>query len=546
MRCLTAVFVVLLFLPLSSAAQESASSADEFNRAVFFGRKFAVMGDHASAVDHYSKAAELRPDDPAVLYNLGVVLARAGRYSDAQVKVDRYLELHPTGAEQPLVAKLQLELEFQRELQKRRQSDQEYADLFNRARFLYGRGELVEALAEFERAARLRPADPAAAFNLGLVFEKQGDFAAAIERFRRYSALETDAEARSEVAERIFTLERELEDTKTKIVCSFCGRKLPAGATWCERCWHGPYDGHSAWNTRSCAAGASATRATYYSDGRFNRNDILACLTPEATLRESLRYSPALQRAIQNARRAEGWTYSGEVLQGWADKQGNQIRFAQGARYLERVTSSPAGDVLTYEAHEGADGVWLLDREDLVIDAQRYTNRYSFDADGRIAQQRVEYQNSAACNHLIAAIGDFSYQDGRLAGVALRGGYEGFAAEGLPKTGWQAKVDYAYDDRGRLSSEELSVTSFTKTYMQKPVGHLRDDIERLYPSLRIKRPLENLARSGDLCASSGSAALSNPVDLRPFYAMSPNLAIAMPNGVTRAVVTFTYPAGEQR
>jgi len=91
-----------------------------------------------------------------------------------------------------------------------------------------------------------------------------------------------------------------------------------------------------------------------------------------------------------------------------------------------------------------------------------------------------------------------------------------------------------------MTSEELNVTSQTKTYMQKPQGELRDEISRIYPSMRVKKPIETLPRTGDICAASGTTLLSNPIDLRPFYAMSPNLQLALPNGVTKAVVTVTY------
>ncbi|HEV3486705.1 MAG TPA: hypothetical protein VG106_14935, partial [Vicinamibacterales bacterium] len=74
------------------------------------------------------------------------------------------------------------------------------------------------------------------------------------------------------------------------------------------------------------------------------------------------------------------------------------------------------------------------------------------------------------------------------------------------------------------------------------VGALRDEINRLNPGMRVNRPLENVQRTGDVCAVSAGTLLSNPIDLRPFYVMSPNLAMAMQNGVTRAVVTFTYPS----
>ena len=136
---------------------------------------------------------------------------------------------------------------------------------------------------------------------------------------------------------------------------------------------------------------------------------------------------------------------------------------------------------------------------------------------------------------------DFAYANDVLASVNIHGGVEGFPAEGKPKTDWSAAVSYSYDDKGRVAKEELAVTSFTKTYEQRPVGALRDDVSRLYPSMRAKRPIENVNRFGDLCATSGTLNLGNAVDLRPFYVMSPNLGIALQNGINKAVVTFTYP-----
>lgn len=537
-------YLLIALLALGALAQEppAPSTEDEFTKAVFFGKKFAEMGEYASAYDNLAKADALKPDQSAVVYNMAVVLARAGRYVDAQVAVERYLRLFPAGPEKPLITKLQLELDFQRELQKKRQADQEYSDLFNRARFVYGRGELAEALRLFRQAEELRSNDPAAVFNQALVLEKQGELATAIERYRRYAQLETDVEKKSSIDEHVYSLQRELDDMRTKIICSFCGHKLPVGTTWCHRCWHGPYLVKSpVWNTRPCVEGASATRATYFSDERFNRNDILPCLHRGGTLLESLRYTPSRQRTIQDARRAEGWTYMGDVLQNWSDRQGNQIRYTQGSDYLEKVTSTTGGEILTYVAHPGGEGFWLLDREDLIVDAQRYTNRYTYDASGRIAQQQVEYQNTAACNHLVAMTAEYQYANDAVSAVVIKGGYEGFPAEGAPKTEWNAAVGYTYDDKGRVAREELSLASFNKMYQQRPHGALRDEIGRLYAGMRVKKPVENVHRIGDVCATSGTMLLSNQIDLRPFYVLSPNLAIALQNGVTRAVVTFTYP-----
>jgi hypothetical protein len=124
--------------------------------------------------------------------------------------------------------------------------------------------------------------------------------------------------------------------------------------------------------------------------------------------------------------------------------------------------------------------------------------------------------------------------------VALKGGYEGFPAEGAPKTEWEATIGYTYDTNHRIEREELLVRSLAKTYMQKPDGALRDEVNRIYAGMRVKRPIESVQRIGDVCATAGSALLTNPIDLRPFYALLPNLAMQLPNGVTRAVVTVTY------
>lgn len=532
--------LVVLLLTFGAWAQEPPQPAvaveDEYTRAVYFGKKFAEIADYSSAYEHYAKANALKPDQPAVLYNMAVVLARAGRYLESRVQSERYLRLYPDGAEKSLITRLHHDLEFQRELQKKRQADQEYADVFNRAKFVYGRGELEDALRLFRQAEQLRPSDAATVFNQAVVLEKQGQYEKAIERFRRYVELETDPEKESGIDERVFALQREVDDQQTKIVCSFCGHKLPADAAWCERCWHGPYLVKSpVWNSRPCTAGASATRATYYSGDRFDRNEVLPCLWKNGTMLESLRYSAARQQEIRNARKAEGWTYAGDVIQGNED-----VRFVQGPASLEKVVSSTGGEILTYVAHPEGEGVWLLDREELVIDATRYTTQYAYDSAGRIAKQQVQYQNTAACNHLIGMTADYAYQNDALASVALKGGYDGFPAEGAPKTEWAATIGYTYDAQGRVAREELAVTSLAKMYMQKPDGALRDEIGRIYAGMRVKRPIENVQRVGDVCAVSGSTILSNAIDLRPFYALSPNLAMQVPNGVTRAVVTFTY------
>ena len=528
----------------SLVAQETSvapNGADEFARAVYFGKSFFGMKDYVSAYDQFVRADAMQPDQSAILYNMALLLAKTGRFSEAQVKVDRYVQLYPEGAEKQLVSQLQLTLEFQRELQKKRQVDQEYSDLFTKGRFLYGRNDLDAALKLFQEAEQRRSSEPAAIFDQAVIHEKLGDFTKAAERYRRYLELESDAEAKGAIDQHVVALESEIEDMRTKIVCSFCGHRLASGATWCHRCWHGPYLTTSAnWNSRPCVDGATATRSTFFNGDRFNRNESLPCLF-NGPMAEALRYSPARQKAIQKTRKAEGWTYVGEVIQGWRNRDGSEIRYAQGTDYLEKIDSSSGGEILNFNAHRAGDG-WLLDREDWIIDNQRYTSRFTFDADNRIAQQQVEYQNSAACNHLITTSADYLWESGKLAGATIKGGYDGFVSEGSPRTEWQVAIVNSFDESGRVAKEDLTVTSFSKTYMTKPVGPEREQVKAMYPAMRVKRPLPDLLQTGDLCGVSGGRYIANFIDLRPFYAISPNLNLVLPNGVTRATVTLAYPS----
>src|SRR4051794_22469219 len=532
--------------PASAPAPQPAAAAamppsEEFVKAVYFGKKFADRKDYAEAYQSYAKADSLQPDVPGVLYNMGVLLARTGRFSEAQSKVDRYNQLFPNGAEKALVAKLQLDLEFEREVQKKRQADEEYTGIFTRGRFLYGKGDLAAALKLFQDAEQQRPTDPAAVFNQGMVYEKLGDLPKASERFHRYEELEPDANAKSSIDQRILGIESEMSDMKTKIVCPFCGWRLPIGAIWCPHCWHGPYlTSQSPWSSRPCGDGATATRATYYADNRFAKNDSLPCLF-NGTMLDALRYTPARQRQVQEARKAEGWTYSGDVIQGWRDRQGNEIRYVQGADYLEKIVSPSGGDVLQFAAHRADSGMWLLDREDVVIDGQKYTSHYSFDGQNRIAQQQVVYQNAAGCNDVITMTAVPAYANDALSSLKIRGGYTGTLVQGSPHLDWETNVTYSYDDDARLAKEDLTVTSMTKTYMEKPYGVARQEVSTLYPDMRVRKPIDRVLALGDRCGIAGSAVLSNPIDLRPFYAFTPNMALALPGGVTRATVSFTYP-----
>src|ERR1700682_2927584 len=102
MRSFSKALAVLLCVANAALAQErpaqtpapvataASPASDEFAKAVFFGKKFFEMKDYATAYQQFAKADALQPDQPGVLYDMAMLLARAGRYSEAQAKVDRY------------------------------------------------------------------------------------------------------------------------------------------------------------------------------------------------------------------------------------------------------------------------------------------------------------------------------------------------------------------------------------------------------------------------------------------------------------------------
>ena len=526
--------------PATTASPDVQLQQENFTRAAAFGQKYFAIGEYASAYGEFVKAEEIQPANPGILFNTALLLARMGRYAEAQTKIDTYLKLHPSGAEIDKVKTLQLDLDFERELQKKAQETQSYVELFNRARFTAEKGDYATALKLFQDAEKQHPEDAAAVLNQAIVLEAMGEYSRATERLRKYQAL-APASDKADVDQRIFALESETQDIATSVLCPFCGFKLAKGSLWCPHCWHGPYVANAAtYNTRPCGRGATATRTTFYMNDRVHQNEDLPCTLPSGPFAETLRYSKPRQRAIQQARRDEGWTYEGDVLQSFRDRDGNVIRLIQGAT-LEKLVNLSTGDVLSFSGRD-VGGKWLLDREEFVIDGQKHRKVYTYDANGRIAAESVRYQNGLACGHIIQNTATYNYTGEKLSSVSLKGAYLGYETEGAPQMDWAGTIALFYDADGRLTKEEFTVDTHSKTYTKKPFGPLRDQIEQMYPSMRVKKPLD-IKRQGDLCSIFGSKLVGNLIDLRPFFTVAPDLAVPLPLGVVKVTVNVTYPDG---
>lgn len=528
---------------ITESRPATAEEKEEFTRAIAFGKRYAAIPDTKAALEHYLRADAIFPGQPGVLYNLAILLVKEGRYGEAQSRVDRYLALYPNGAEVETIRKLQTELDFQKDFEKRQQETKNYVELFNRGRYHLARGEYEQALKIFEEAAEQQPTDPAVAYNQALAWEQSGDFVRATEYLRRYLALTPSPVDKNEVDQKLFHLEAEITDMRTKFVCPYCGVKLENGATWCHRCWHGPYlFDEPQWNSRPCLDGASATRTLFYLDGRFGGNELLACTSKEGHYGETLAYSPAKQKTIRAARKAEGWVYDGDLLV--ERKVGDQkvLVLEQGDEVLERLLAPVSGDVLSYEAAKAGAQSWNLVREEVVIDGVVYAKSYTYDAAGRLAREQVAYQNRGACDHLMQMTADYVRNDaGTLQSVKLGGGYTGLQVEGSPTVAWAGTLAFTFDDKGRVSREEFVLSSFTKSWAEKPkADQIRDEVKDFYPSVKWKQPLD-IMRTGDYCGSTGMQRLSNRIDLRPFYTVSPGFPILLPPGVAKMTIDYAYP-----
>lgn len=514
----------------------STAEEREFLSAATFGARFYEAGDFESALQQLRVADRLLPGHPALLYNLVVVLARYGLVDEAEVKLHMYRALYPDGVEMPQIQRLQIDLEWLREVQSRANLTKAYADLFDRGRTSFASGEYASAADAFAQARQSQPGDAAASFNQALALEALGDYTASMNLLGELLAARSDGVNLDAVEMKVALLNAELMHQKSSIVCGFCGRRLPGSGAWCPDCGHGPFVPESAqWNARSCTPGSTATRATFLSTGAPHQTETLACLHA-GTYGEALRYSTAKRRAIQTARKADGWSYDGERIA--AFRQGDGMFELQHENdQLVRIVSPTSGDVLERSGRLLDDGRWQVTAEDRVIDGQKFRKEYAYDARGRIVRETVRYQTANSCGNVIEVQAAWNYNGEQLQSVALEGGYDGYASEGSPQMRWRGTVGFMYYANGMLQRESLNIDSYEKTYT-KLTRELRRDLEKHYPDVRADAPQYLLAR-GDVCGASTVPA-TNLIDLRAFDAWSPNLAVVLPAGVTRVLVDFQY------
>jgi hypothetical protein len=119
------------------------------------------------------------------------------------------------------------------------------------------------------------------------------------------------------------------------------------------------------------------------------------------------------------------------------------------------------------------------------------------------------------------------------------GGYDGYRVEGFPQVHWEATLSRSFDAGSRLTREDLSVTSFQKLWTAKPQGSVSDEVRRYYTALKVRKPTD-IRGVGDVCAVGASGLVDEAIDLRPFFVVSPAVAVRLDRGDTRVVVDYAY------
>jgi tetratricopeptide (TPR) repeat protein len=522
---------------MAPAFAQAPDPRDDFATAADFSRRFFDAGNYTAALTWLQKADSVFRDQPAVLYDTALVFVKLQRYDEAQRVLDRYIALFPQGQELQSIKTLQRDLQFGVEVRGRERHDNDYRTLFSRAKALYAKNLRGEALDAFRQAEQIHADDPPLYYDEAVLYEEDGSLEAALRAYDRY--LQTAPANAPELQARMIDLEREIGDMRTKLMCPYCGAKLPAGARWCHHCWHGPYDVTSAaWNARACEANDVVTVTIIDAAGKTRIAQPAECLFAGRSLHDLLQYRPPIQSAIRNGRVAEGWVLGPDSrLQSFHGAGGTDISL-EGSDHVLRVENVASGEAFPYKAHATADGIWLLDGQYYSTGDQLFLVNRSFDVDGRLLREDVRY-DTTACRHAVTYAAAYTYEGENVVAAQITGGYAGSRVEGYPQVQWSVAMSRAFDQSARLSHEELSVTSLQKTYNGKPQGRVSDEVRRVYTTLKTRRPID-VRPTGDICGAAANGLLVEPIDLRPLFVISPALAVRFAPGDVKVNVDYAY------
>jgi tetratricopeptide (TPR) repeat protein len=206
---LTAVTVSCPALPVAAAPVQQ--QIDEANRLATLGQEAALEGDHRTARNLFSQAAQLDPRDARLAYRLGRENEDLNLKDDAVQQYCRYLTLAPSASDaadiSDRVARLLPAATVTR--------GGEIVRQFRAGLTHYDTRDWAGAAAAFGQAVDASPSLAVAVYDRGLAYDADGNKAAATRDFSRYLQLAPQAPDAPAVRQRIDALRRGIPSATT-------------------------------------------------------------------------------------------------------------------------------------------------------------------------------------------------------------------------------------------------------------------------------------------------------------------------------------------
>jgi len=154
------------------------------------GEVLFKAGRKTEALQQYQEAVRLKPADPDYHYNLATALSDTGRVQESLGQFEETLQLVPDYAPAHLNYGLALMKAGQapkaiEQYNEALRINPDYAEAYNELGIAYGQtGQMPEAIAQFEEALRIDPDDAKPHNNLGFAFRQAGQVEDALAQFK--------------------------------------------------------------------------------------------------------------------------------------------------------------------------------------------------------------------------------------------------------------------------------------------------------------------------------------------------------------------------
>ena len=197
----------------SQAAEAREKAAEHYGR----GQAFFKVEAYEEAIAEFRKALELVPK-PGFLFNIGLAYQELGQREQAIEHFRQYLERAPSGVAvdeaRARMRALEKEVLQAKDAAAQAAKQKQIEDsIIARARQLAKSKRYSEAIAEYHRAFDLTK-NPEHVLSAARLYDEAGERARALGEYQRYRALAPAGKDAAVVAERVATLEQELEANK--------------------------------------------------------------------------------------------------------------------------------------------------------------------------------------------------------------------------------------------------------------------------------------------------------------------------------------------